>query len=95
MSMAEALERYIETRPHLAAKTVHFYRSMVEGPLKDLAYLPLDRLTREQVRGLHERVTPKSGPGMANGAMRVAKAMINDVLRDTDLPYPAADIHYR
>ena len=87
MSMAEALERYIETRPHLAAKTVHFYRSMVEGPLKDLASLPLDKLTREQVRGLHERVTRKSGPGMANGAMRVAKAMINDVLRDTDLPY--------
>jgi len=85
-TMAGALERYLETRPHLAPKTVHFYRSMVEGPLRGIASRPMDRVTRADVRQLHERVTRDSGAAMANGAMRVAKALINDVLRDVDLP---------
>jgi len=37
------------------------------------------------VRTLHERITKKSGPYSANGAMRVLKLLLNDVARTHDL----------
>ena len=85
-TVQEALDRYLETRPDLSKRTDEFYRSMVAGPLKPLVKQPMDRIDREQVRSLHEKITRKSGPYMANAAMRTLKALINDVLRDVDLP---------
>lgn len=85
-TLKEALDRYLATRKGLSPRTVEFYNSMVAGPLRPVAGVPLDRLARDRVRSLHERITEKQGPAMANGAMRTAKALINDVLRDIDLP---------
>ncbi|MEM7710388.1 MAG: tyrosine-type recombinase/integrase, partial [Pseudomonadota bacterium] len=81
------LERYLKTRKGLAPRTVDFYQKMLAGPLKPIAKVPLDSLARDRVRSLHERITERNGAAMANGAMRTAKALINDVLRDTDLPH--------
>lgn len=84
-TMQQALDRYVETRK-LAPKTLRFYRAAIKGPLRRIAAMPLDTLTREHVRTTHEDVTKNSGAAMANGSMRVAKLLINDVLRDRDLP---------
>jgi integrase len=48
--------------------------------------LPLDKFDREAVRALHEKITKRSGPYCANGAMRALKAVYNDAARTQDLP---------
>ncbi|NNG05176.1 MAG: tyrosine-type recombinase/integrase [Inquilinus sp.] len=63
-----------------------WYQQKVEGPLASLRKLPVDRIDRERVRTLHERITRTSGPYGANGAMRVLKLILNDVARSHDLP---------
>ncbi|WP_299668167.1 tyrosine-type recombinase/integrase [uncultured Ruegeria sp.] len=85
-TIAEALERYLDGRPDLSQRTVSWYRQKVDGPLGGLRKLPADRIDREAVRSLHERLTKKSGPYCANGAMRVLKLLLNDVARTHDLP---------
>lgn len=85
-TVQDALDRYLSSRSDLSPRTVEFYVSMVAGPLKQLRKLPMDRIDREQVRSLHEKITRKSGPYMANASMRTLKALFNDVLRDVDLP---------
>jgi integrase len=84
-TIREALERYLESRPDLSARTVGWYRQKVDGPLSGLAKLPADRIDREAVRSLHERLTKNIGPYGANGAMRVLKLLLNDVARTHDL----------
>ena len=85
-TVAEALERYVTGRPDLSERTQDWYRQKIDGPLKTLAKLPADRVDRETVRALHERITRKAGPYGANGAMRVLKLVLNDVARTHDLP---------
>jgi integrase len=85
-SLGDALERYLTTRPDLSAATSSWYRQKVEGPLKPLAKLPVDRIDRETARATHERLTRKIGPYGANSAMRVLKLLLNDVARTHDLP---------
>lgn len=85
-TVAEALEDYLTTRKDLSLATVKWYRTMVEGPLKSLAKRRMDELSRDECRRTHERVTEKSGPYLANGAMRCLKALHNDVSRTHDLP---------
>ncbi|WP_120633340.1 tyrosine-type recombinase/integrase [Ruegeria sp. EL01] len=85
-TIAEALERYLAGRPELSERTTSWYRRKVQGPLDSLRRLPADRIDREAVRSLHERLTKKSGPYCANGAMRVLKLLLNDVARTHDLP---------
>lgn len=84
-TIAEALERYLDGRPDLSERTVSWYRQKVDGSLGGLCSLPADRIDRETVRSLHERLTKKSGPYCANGAMRVLKLLLNDVARTHDL----------
>ena len=81
----EAMARYLEGRPDLSDRTVDWYRQKIEGPLSALRKLPADRIDREAVRTLHERITKRSGPYGANGAMRVLKLLLNDVARTHDL----------
>lgn len=81
----QALERYLEQRPDLSARTVEFYEGAVKR-MGRLARTPMDRVTRQDARALFERVTRESGPYMANGVARTAKALWTDVLRDRDLP---------
>jgi hypothetical protein len=85
-TVAEALDRYLEGRTDLSPRTQQWYRQKIEGPLRSLAKLPADRVDRETVRALHERITRKAGPYGANGAMRVLKLVLNDVARTHDLP---------
>lgn len=85
-TIQEALERYLEGRPDLSERTAAWYRQKVDGPLGGLRKLPADRIDREAVRSLHERLTKNSGPYSANGAMRVLKLLLNDVARPQDLP---------
>lgn len=85
-TIAEAFERYLSGRPDLSQQTISWYRQKVDGPLKALRKLPADRIDREAVRTLHERLTRRSGPYCANGAMRVLKLLLNDVARTHDLP---------
>ncbi|MFZ5962014.1 tyrosine-type recombinase/integrase [Thalassococcus sp. BH17M4-6] len=85
-TVAEALDRYLEGRTDLSPRTQQWYRQKIEGPLRSLAKLPADRVDRETVRALHEKITRKAGPYGANGAMRVLKLVLNDVARTHDLP---------
>ena len=86
-TLDEAWARYREARAgDLTPRTLEWYRDKVEGPLRPLRRLPLDRLDRERVRSLHERLTRERGPYSANGAMRALKAVYNDAARSHDLP---------
>jgi integrase len=85
-TLAEAMDRYLEGRPDLSPETVKWYRQKLAGSLKSLAKLPADRIDREQVRSLHEKLTRTVGTYGANGAMRTLKLLLNDVARTHDLP---------
>jgi integrase len=80
-----ALDRYLEQRPNLSNRTVEFYQGMVRR-MGRLAKVPMNTVTRQDARNLFERITRESGPYMANGVARSAKAIWTDVLRDQDLP---------
>lgn len=83
-TVEEAMERYLSSRPHLSPRTVKWYRGLMAGPLKSVRKLPADKLERDQVRALHERLS-KDAPVSANGAMRTLKAILNDVGRSHDI----------
>lgn len=86
-TLEAAFERYAEARRgELSPRTMAWYRQKVDGPLSSLRRLPVDRIDRERVRTLHERITRRSGPYSANGAMRVLKLVLNDAARSHDLP---------
>ena len=85
-TVAEALDRYLGARSDLSPRTTSWYKQKLDGPLRSLARLPADRVDRETVRSLHERITRRVGPYCANGAMRVLKLVLNDVARTHDLP---------
>lgn len=86
-SLCDAWQRYRDAREgDLRPRTVAWYQSHIEGTLSPLRKLPMDRIDRETVRALHERITRESGPYHANGAMRALKAIYNDVCRTHDLP---------
>lgn len=86
-SLRTAWERYRETRGvELRPSTVGWYEEKVLGPLKPILDIPFDRLDRETVRSLHEKITKRNGPYGANGAMRALKAVYNDAARTFDLP---------
>lgn len=86
-TVEQALERYIESRgDDLRPRTVEFYRGKLKTGLGSLMKLPVDRVDRDTVRSLHEKLTKKSGPAAANGAMRIMKMLWNDVARTHDLP---------
>ncbi len=86
-SLRMAWERYKETRGRdLRPSTAFWYERKVNLVLKPIIDVPLDKLDRETVRSLHEKITRKSGPYCANGAMRVLKALYNDAARSSDLP---------
>ncbi|SHH71663.1 tyrosine-type recombinase/integrase [Cognatishimia maritima] len=90
-TLEQAMERYLNGRKDLTPNTVDSYRRKMNGPLRSLLKLPADRIDREVVRSLHERLTKKSGPYAANGAMRVLKLLLNDVARTHDLgPNPVS-----
>lgn len=86
-SLRTAWERYKETRgPELQPSTLSWYEEKVLRVLKPILHVPLDKLDRETVRALHEKITRKNGPYGANGAMRALKAVYNDAARTQDLP---------
>lgn len=86
-SLRAAWERYKETRgPELQPSTLVWYEEKVLRVLKPILDVPLDKLDRETVRALHEKITRKNGPYGANGAMRALKAVYNDAARTQDLP---------
>lgn len=86
-SLRTAWERYRETRgPELQPSTLVWYEEKVLRVLKPILDVPLDKLDRETVRALHEKITRKNGPYGANGAMRALKAVYNDAARTQDLP---------
>lgn len=86
-TLEAAFERYAEARRgELSPRTMAWYRQKVDGPLSSLRRLPVDRIDRERVRTLHERITRRSGPYSANGVMRVLKLVLNDAARSHDLP---------
>lgn len=68
-TLGEAMERYLDGRPDLSERTVAWYRQKVDGPLSVFRKLPADRIDREAVRSLHEKLTKKAGPYGANGAI--------------------------
>jgi len=80
----DALDRYLAARSNLSPRTVEFYHSQLK-PLSSVRKTPCDKIDRETVRAIHERLT-KGGPYGANGAMRTLKAVLNDVARTFDLP---------
>ncbi|WP_192924563.1 tyrosine-type recombinase/integrase [Sinorhizobium meliloti] len=86
-SLRTAWERYRTTRgAELQESTVTWYEGKILGPLKTVLDVPLDKLDREAVRALHEKITKKNGSYCANGAMRAFKAVYNDAARSHDLP---------
>ena len=86
-TLEQALERYLTSRgEELRLSTQNWYRFKLRGPLSSLKKLPVDRIDRDRVRTLHEKITKNNGPYCANGAMRVLKLVLNDVARSIDLP---------
>lgn len=86
-NLNEAWDRYRQARQDdLRPRTIGWYEDKVNGPLGSLKKLPMDRIDRETVRSLHEKLTRERGPYCANGAMRALKAIYNDVCRTHDLP---------
>lgn len=86
-SIRTAWERYKETRGRdLRPSTGAWYEQKVHLVLKAIIDIPFDKLDRETVRSLHEKITRKNGPYTANGSMRVLKALYNDAARSLDLP---------
>lgn len=86
-SLRAAWDRYRTTRgTELQPSTVEWYEGKVFGPLKGILDIPMDKLDREAVRALHEKITKRSGPYCANGAMRALKCLYNDACRSHDLP---------
>lgn len=86
-TLQDAFDRYIESRgAELRPRTVEFYKDKMKGHLSSLKKLPVDKIDREQVRDLHEKITKRSGPAAANGAMRTLKTVLNDAARTWDLP---------
>ena len=85
-TLAQALERYLDSRPDLSPRTKQWYRDKVDGSLKKLKNTRMDAIDRETARALHERLTKNSGAYGANGAMRVLKLLLNDTARTFDLP---------
>ncbi|WP_295047797.1 integrase family protein [uncultured Paracoccus sp.] len=85
-SVEEGLRRYVASRPELSPATVEWYEAKVRNNLKSVARLPCDKVDRETVRVLHERLTREVGAYGANSAMRVLKLVLNDVARTFDLP---------
>ncbi|MCQ8186427.1 tyrosine-type recombinase/integrase [Parvularcula maris] len=84
-TVREAMERHVATKS-LRPTTVDWYRHQTEVHLKKVADMPMDKLDRETCRSLHERLTKDVSPTTANGALRVLKALYNDVARTMDLP---------
>jgi len=86
-TLKDVLCRYEETRKNdLQPTTLRSYRSHLKPVWKDLAKLPIDKMDRDTVRRLHERVTKKNGPSAANHVARVLKLLHNDAARTLDLP---------
>ncbi|MEM7470964.1 MAG: integrase family protein [Pseudomonadota bacterium] len=85
-SFLEAFERYLKDRPDLQPSSVEWYRKGMRGPLKPLVKLPVDKVDPVTVHELHGKITKKSGASMANGAMRILRAVLNDAARTHDLP---------
>lgn len=86
-TLQEAWERYRETRcKELRPLTVAWYTKKIEHALKPLLKVPLDRIDRETIRSLHEKITQRGMPFAANGAMRALKTLYNDAARSHDLP---------
>ncbi len=86
-NLRDVADSYFSTRGlELSPRTLAWYKQKVEGPLSTLKKIPVDRIDRATVRALHEKLTRKSGPCGANGAMRVLKLLINDAARTHDLP---------
>lgn len=85
-TLSQALDRYLENRPDLSAETALWYTQKSRNCLRPLLKLPLDRLSRDACRRLHEGLTKKIGPYGANGALRVLRLLYNDTARDHDLP---------
>jgi Arm DNA-binding domain len=86
-SLRIAWERYKATRaPELQPSTLGWYEAKVSRVLKPILDVPLDKLDRETVRSLHEKITKKNGSYAANGAMRALKVVYNDAARTQDLP---------
>lgn len=84
-TVREAMERHVATKT-LRPATVEWYRHQTESNLGRVADIPMDRVDRETCRSLHERLTREVSPSTANGALRVLKALYNDVARTMDLP---------
>lgn len=86
-TLRETWTRFEATRCRdLRPLTVEWYRTKVHGWLKPLLDVPMDKLDRETVRRLHEKITLGGHPIAANGAMRALKALYNDACRGFDLP---------
>lgn len=86
-SLRVTLERYLAARDDLAPRTRDWYRSRLEDHLTPIADLPADRIGRDQVKTLHEKIAKTHGKPTANSAMRVARLLLNELLRVHDLPH--------
>lgn len=85
-TVQQACDRYLKSRgDELRPRTQEWYTEKVRGPLNSLQKTPIDKIDRETVRALHEKLTRNNGPSAANGAMRILKALINDVARTHDI----------
>lgn len=83
----EQWEKYRKARgDELRPDTVVWYESKLRGPLRSLLDLPMDRITREDVANLHERITSERGSYAANGSMRTVKLLHTDCARIHELP---------
>lgn len=78
------MEHYLENRPNLSPRTRVYYGNCLER-MGRLARMPMDRITRQDVRSHFERVSRTATYG-ANAMYRTGRALWADYLRSDELP---------
>ena len=84
MTLAEALDQYLNMPKSRSAKTLDEYRGAVRRHLSDWLSRPLSEITRAEVRERHHRIGRTAGSYAANGTMRVFRAVWNRAMKQME-----------
>ena len=76
VTLQAVFEEYCRTRNALKASTLHDYRRIVFGDLKDWLNRPIAQISKDAVAARHRRLGERSH-ARANNAMRVLRALFN------------------
>lgn len=77
VTLDDAFEAFKQVRKSLRPRTLYDYGRYVEVAFADWKGRPLVELSKDLIAKRHQRLSEKSGPAYADGAMRCLRAIIN------------------